>query len=129
MLGCFEDDKDEDSTVAADAELVQRSLAVQPNRRQLVPQQPRSAASNVRELDGPPDGGQAPTAPQQGNVGCGACDPRQSRLHVWNSDATDSGWGPDNLGLRCLRQALLSTLATGSLPCSPRIHWPLQMGQ
>lgn len=55
----------------------------------------------------------------QGNVGCGACDPRQSRLHVWNSDATDSGWGTDNLGLRCLHQALLSTLATGSLHCSP----------
>lgn len=54
----------------------------------------------------------------QGNVGCGACDPRQSRLHVWNSDATDSGWGTDNLGLRCLHQALLSTLATGSLHCS-----------
>lgn len=54
----------------------------------------------------------------QGNVGCGACDPRQSRLHVWNPDTAHSGWRPGDLRLCCLCQALLSTLASDSLPSS-----------
>lgn len=54
----------------------------------------------------------------QGNVGCRACDPRQSCLHVWNADTAHSGWGPCDLGLCCLCQALLSTFASDSLPFS-----------